>query len=155
FADVHNGRVRFDAMDRPGAACRMRAGATVVRVIHDPADSGARTPAIVTYHRAGRLQSVRARTVIWAGSSLTGQQFWSHLPGGYRAAWERFPRSRMLAVNVALDNWRALYRLGYTACFWEGGFGCTANIRAPMYVGSYRPPLDPDQPIVLTMYVPF
>src|ERR1700691_3198612 len=66
-----------------------------------------------------------------------------------------FPRSPMLVVNVALDNWRALYKLGYTACSWRGGFGVTANLRAPMYIGSYRPPLDPDQPIVFTFYVPF
>jgi len=35
----------------------------------------------------------------------------------------------MLVANVALDNWRFLYKMGYTACSWRGGFGFTANIR--------------------------
>jgi len=68
---------------------------------------------------------------------------------------ESFPRSPMLVVNVALDNWRALYKLGYTVCTWRGGFGFTGNLRAPMYVGDYRPSIDPDQPTLFTMYVPF
>src|SRR5262249_5511156 len=70
-------------------------------------------------------------------------------------AMDAFHRSPILVVNVALDNWRALYKLGYSACSWRGGFGCTANLRAPMYVGDYRPTLDPDDPTVLTFYVPF
>ncbi len=61
----------------------------------------------------------------------------------------------MLSVNVALDNWRFLYDLGYTACSWRGGFGFTANMRPNMYVGDYRPPLDPDHPNLFTFYVPF
>jgi spermidine dehydrogenase len=158
FAEVHNGRIRLEAMDRPGIPCRMRAGATVIRLVHDPEAMKGSKPATITYLKAGKLQSVRGRTVIWAGSSWTGQHAVQNLPPEYRTAAASFPRSPMLVANVALDNWRALYRLGYTACFWEGGeggFGCTANIRAPMYLGDYRPPLDPDQPIVLTFYVPF
>jgi spermidine dehydrogenase len=58
-------------------------------------------------------------------------------------------------TNVALTNWRFLYRLGFTACKWSGGFGFGCNIRKPMYVGDYRPPLHPDKPTVLTFYVSF
>jgi len=56
---------------------------------------------------------------------------------------------------VALTNWRFLYELGITACRWSGGFGFSCNIRQPMTVGDYQPPLAPDQPIVLSFYVPF
>jgi len=78
-----------------------------------------------------------------------------HLPDDYRLATESFTRAPMLIVNVALNNWRFLYKLGYTACSWRGGFGYTANMVAPMYVGNYRPRLDPDSPFLLTFYVPF
>ena len=155
FADVHNGRIRFDAMDRPNTPCRMRAGATVVRLVHDPDSQGAAEPATITYVKDGKLFSVRARTMIWAGACWTAKYAIQHLPDEYRTAMASFPRSPMLVVNVALDNWRALYKLGYTACSWRGGFGYTANLRAPMYVGDYRPPLDPDQPTIFTFYVPF
>ncbi len=153
FADVHNGRIRFEALDRPNIPCRMRAGATVVRLVHDPDHPSA--GATITYARGGTLQSIAARTVIWAAASWSGKHAVERLPEDYRAAMDRFPRSPMLVVNVALDNWRALYRLGYTACSWRGGFGYTGNLRAPMYVGDYRPPLDPDQPTLFTLYVPF
>jgi spermidine dehydrogenase len=65
---------------------------------------------------------------------------------------EGFPRAPILCVNVALDNWRALYKLGYSSMSWRGGFGFTASLRAPMHIGDFRPPLDPDQPTVLTFY---
>jgi spermidine dehydrogenase len=153
FADFHNGCIRFEAMDQPGVPCRMRAGATVVQLVQDLADQ--KKPATITYVKNGQLFSVQARTVIWAAASWSGKHVVQHLPDDYRTAMESFPRSPMLVVNVALDNWRALYKLGYSACSWRGGFGFTANIRAPMYVGDYRPPLDPDQPTVFTFYVPF
>ena len=153
FADVHNGRIRFEALDRPNIPCRMRAGATVVRLLHDPDTPG--SSATITYTRDGTLSSITARTVIWAAACWSGKHAVVRLPDAYRAAMDRFPRSPMLVVNVALDNWRALYQLGYTACSWRGGFGYTGNLRAPMYVGDYRPPLDPDQPTLFTLYVPF
>jgi hypothetical protein len=53
FADVHNGRIRFEAMDRPNAPCRMRAGATVVHVAHDPEKKGA--PAVISYVKDEKL----------------------------------------------------------------------------------------------------
>ena len=37
----------------------------------------------------------------------------------------------------------------------EGGFGYTCNIRNPMQVGGYQPPLDPEQPTILSFYTPF
>lgn len=153
FADMHNGRIRFDELDRPGDACRMRAGATVVRVEHDP--DARRKSATITYLKDGKLFSVSARTVIYAGASWTGKRVITRLPPAYRAAMESFHRSPILVVNVALDNWRALYELGYSVCTWSTGFGFNGNIRAPMCVGDYRPPLDPDEPTLFTMYVPF
>jgi spermidine dehydrogenase len=153
FADVHNGPIQFGAMDRPGDPCRMRAGATVVRVEFDR--SGAQGPAVVTYAKAGSLASVKARTLIWAGASWSAKHVIQGLPEDYRSAMESFPRSPMLIANVALDNWRALYQMGYTCCSWRGGFGYSGNIRAPMHVGDYRPPFDPDEPTLFTFYVPF
>jgi spermidine dehydrogenase len=155
FPEVHNGRIRFDMMDRPNTPCRMRGGATVVHLDHDPQRAGAQTPATLTYVKGGKLYSVKARAVIWSGASFTAKHAVKNLPDDYRSAMDHFPRSPMLSVNVALDNWRFLYDMGYTACSWRGGFGFTANIRPNMYVGDYRPPLDPDKPNLFTFYVPF
>ncbi len=70
----------------------------------------------------------------------------------------QFVHAPFLVANVALTNWRFLHKLGITAAIWdrgEGDFGYTCNVRNPMQVGSYRPPLDPDQPTILTFYTPF
>ena len=155
FPDVHNGRIRFDMMDRPNTPCRLRAGAMVVRLDQDPTAPERAELATVTYAKGGKLYSVRAHAVIWAGASFTAKHAMQNLPEEYREAMDNFPRSPMLSVNVALDNWRFLYKLGYSGCSWRGGFGFTANIRPNMYVGDYRPPLDPDQPNIFTFYVPF
>lgn len=152
FPDFYLGKFRPEAMDRATNPCRMRPGSTVVRVISDPDRKG---PATVVYARDGKLYSVLARTVIWAGASWSAKYAVQNLPQDYRVAMESFTRAPMLIANVALDNWRFLYKLGYTACSWRGGFGYTANIVSPMYVGDYRPRLDPDSPALLTFYVPF
>ena len=152
FAEIHNGRIRFDALDRPSAPVRMRTGATVVRLVHD---ADGHEPATVTYAREGNLHTVRGRAVIWAAANWTAKHAIQQLPDEYRTAMSEFPRAPMLVANVALDNWRFLYKLGYTACSWRGGFGFTCNLRPNMHVGDYHPVLDPDQPNILTFYVPF
>jgi spermidine dehydrogenase len=152
FAQVHNGAYRFDALDRPDQPVRIRVGSTVVALENAAQTSG--KPVTVTYVSNGRLLSVEARSAVMASASWTSRRILSGLPDTYREALSNFPRSPMLVVNVGLTNWRFLYNLGYTACSWRGGFGFTANIRPNMYIGSYRPPLDPDQPNVMTFYVP-
>ena len=156
FVDIYSGRMRFEAMDQPDIPCRMRTSATVVRVLHDPEARSSSDPATVIYAKNGKLFSVRAKTVIWAGASFTGRHAIQNLPADYLTAMDSFPRAPMLIANVALNNWRFLYKLGYTACSWRGGhFGYTANMVLPMHVGDYRPRLDPDSPAILSFYTPF
>ena len=76
------------------------------------------------------------------------------LPEGHRQAYDRFRHSSVLVANVALTNWRFLQRLGTAACMWTGGFGFAANIRRPMVVGGRSQPLNPDEPVMMTFYVP-
>jgi spermidine dehydrogenase len=46
-------------------------------------------------------------------------------------------------------------RLGVTSCLYTGGeFGFSCNIRRPMVLPDYAPPLDPTKPTVLTFYAP-
>jgi spermidine dehydrogenase len=58
-------------------------------------------------------------------------------------------------ANVALTNWRFLYKLGITGGRWFNGLGYTANIRQQMTIGHYAPRLHPDSPNVMTFYIPF
>jgi spermidine dehydrogenase len=70
--------------------------------------------------------------------------------------YEEFQYAPALIANVALHNWRFLYRLGAPAVRWmdDGSmFGYCANIRRNMVVGDYNPPLHPDKPTLLTFYM--
>jgi spermidine dehydrogenase len=155
FPEIYHGAFRYEMMDRQNDPCRMRTGATVVRVTQDPESRSAATPVTITYAKNGKLYSVQAKTVIWAGAVWSAKHAIQNVPEDSRMAMESFPRGSMLVANVALKNWRFLYKLGYTACSWRGGFGYTCNMVAPMYVGDYRPRLDPDSPMILSFYVPF
>lgn len=157
FEDIITGHIVLDALDRTGQPLRVRLRSTVLSVEHagDPASSG--TVRIV-YSRQGRLHGIRARAVIMATGGWMNRYVVRDMPPEYRAAYGQFVHAPFLVANVALTNWRFLYRLGITAAIWdrgEGDFGFTCNIRNPMQVGSYRPPLDQEQPTILSFYTPF
>jgi spermidine dehydrogenase len=154
FEDIQNRPVRWAALDKPDNRVRFRAGASVLRVQHegDPAKS---EHVLVTYLRDGKAFRLKAGAVVAATGSYSARRIVQGLPAGHRDAFAQMTFAPMLIVNVALTNWRFLYHLGYTACRWFEGFGFSCNIRRPMVVGEYSPPLHPDKPIVLTFYVSF
>jgi spermidine dehydrogenase len=160
FEDIITGRINLDALDpidRPGQPLRMRLRSTVVSVEHDGASASSGGVKVV-YARDGRLRGIRCRAVIMATGGWMNLYVVRDLPPAYREAYRQFVHAPFLVANVALTNWRFLHRLGITAAIWDrgaGDFGYTCNIRNPMQVGGYQPPLDPDQPTILTFYTPF
>lgn len=157
FEDIITGAVHLGALDRPGQPLRMRLDATVVAVRHE-GDPGAAGTVRIIYRRDGRFHAVRAQAVIMATGGWINLHVVRDLPPEYQAAYRQFVHAPILVANVALTNWRFLHRLGITAAIWEqgeGGFGYTCNIRNPMQVGDYQPPLDPEQPTILSFYTPF
>lgn len=154
FDDILNRPFRFEAFDRQESPVRLRLGALAVRVEHDgPAERAEQV--LVTYVKEGKIYRAKARGVVMANGSWVTRRIVPDLPEDYKAAYRQFSRSPLLVVNVAVTNWRFLHKLGITACRWFEGFGFSCNIRRPMTVGSYRPPLDPDKPALITFYVPF
>ncbi|MEJ8568639.1 NAD(P)-binding protein [Elongatibacter sediminis] len=157
FEDIITGGIRLDALDRPGQPVRIRLDSTAVHVAHagspDQADH-----VTVTYSQQGRLRAVRARAVVMASGAWINRYVVADLPEAHQEATARFRHAPFLVANVALTNWRFLERLGISAAIWNSGeheFGITCNIRQPMHVGEYRPPLHPDRPTVLSFYTPF
>ena len=138
----------FDALDRSGAPTRLRLGATAIDVRHE--GDGVR----VTYLRDGRAERVRARAVAIAASGQMARRIVADMPETVRANYARFHHGPVLVVNVALNNWRFLHRLGIGAGRWYDGFGFVGSIRAPMKVGRLTAPHHPDLPTVMTFYVP-
>lgn len=151
FAGILNGPLQFDAFDRPGSPTRIRVGATVIQASNRPDG----TVEVLYVTDGDRVHRTVGRGVVLAGGQWVSQYLAADLPDTYRQAFNDFVRAPMLVVNVALRRWRFMYDLGITAASYRDQFGFCCNIRQPMIVGDYQPPLHPDKPIVLTFYVPF
>jgi spermidine dehydrogenase len=148
FTDVLNRPVDFAVLGRKDAPTRIRLNATVIRVEHQ--GSGV----AVVYEKDGKLYRARARAAVVASAGWVNRHTIADLPGDIHAAYDEFQYAPAMSVNVALTNWRFLYKLEAPAVrYFNGGFGWSCNIRQNMIAGSYHPPLHPDQPTVLTFYL--
>ena len=147
-------RVRTAALDRPRNATRIRDGATVVRVEHlgDPSTA---SHVAVTYASGGRLFRVRARRVVMAGGTWTTKHVVGDLPTAHREAFATFHRSPCLMANVAVRNWRFLYKMGMSGCRWFGGLGDYLTVRKMATVAGQPATFGPDSPTFLTIKVLF
>jgi spermidine dehydrogenase len=149
LADVLEGPVDREALDRGDNPVRIRSSATVVRVEH-----GAGGDVDVTYVLGEELHRLKAKGVVMASGGWINRRVIRDLPEDYLRAYDGFRHSAVLVANVALENWRFLAKLGIAAGIWSAGFGFSGNIRRPMVVGNVRPRFHPDEPTVLTFYVP-
>jgi len=146
--------VTFRALDRAGQPTRLRLNATVVRVEHagDPASA---PHAVITYVKGRRLYTIRARSVVMAGGSWTTKHIVHDLPASHRDAYAQFYRSPCLMANIAVRNWRWLYKMGLSGCRWFGGLGDYLSVRKMALIGNEPPTISPDSPTVLTIKVLF
>ena len=148
FADVLNNSVNFAALDRADAPTRIRLNSTVIRVEHGAGGVTA------IYEKDGKLYRVRAPKAVVASAGWINRHLLADAPADLRSAYGEFVYAPALSVNVALTNWRFLYKLNAPAVrYFDGDFGWSCNIRRPMVAGAFHPPLDPEQPIVLTFYM--
>jgi spermidine dehydrogenase len=151
---VWQNRVNFRALDRAGQPTRIRLSSTVVRVEH--AGNPATAPhVVVTYVKGGRLYKVKARSVVMAGGCWTTKRIVHDLPASHREAYAQFYRSPCLMANIAVRNWRFLYKMGISGCRWFEGLGNYLSVRRMALVGDQNPTISPDSPTVLTIKVLF
>ena len=152
---VCRGRVNFHALDQSGKQLRSRLGSTVVRVEHDGPSEKSRF-VHVTYTRDGKVYRLKARGVVMAGGSWTTKNVVIDLPSEQRDAYAQFFRSPCMLVNVALRNWRFLYKLGIAGGFWFGdGLGGYGAVRTLPAFSTNDKTFGPDSPIVMTIKVLF
>ena len=152
-AAVTSSSVDFSKLDRAGAPVRIRLGSTVIDVRHegDPATAG---HVVATYVRDGTIRKVRAKAVVMASGGWVNRNIVTDLPEAHAAAYKEFHNGPILTANVALRNWRFFDKLGFTAARWFEGLGWQVCVRRNVSFGSTKP-LTPDDPIVLTFYIPF
>jgi spermidine dehydrogenase len=154
MADVCRSPVDFAALDRPGQASRIRLRATAIAAQHEGEPQGSRSVRIV-YAQDGKFYGVRARSVIMAGGSWTTKHIVKNLPEAHRQAYAQFYRAPCLMANVAVRNWRFLYKLGISECQWFEGIGNYFALRKMATFGPVSPSVSPDSPVVLTLKILF
>lgn len=152
--EVCNGRVNFSALDQDGAAARVRLGATAVWVEHDGDPAKAEFVSII-YAQGKQLYRVKARTAVMAGGCWTTKHIVRDLPAAQRDAYAQFYRSPCLMANVALRNWRFLYKMGISGCRWFDGIGNYTEVRRTALMGADSPGIGPDSPVVLNLKILF
>jgi spermidine dehydrogenase len=150
---IWKGRVRFPALDRAGQDVRMRLGSMVVRVEHDggPARS---EQTLVTYLKGAKTHRIRGRAVVMAGGGWATRRAVGDLPASHHDAYATFSYSAFLVANVAVRNWRFLHKLGLSGGRWFEGFGHWTEVRTLPKFAASSTTVGPDQPTVLTFYVP-
>jgi spermidine dehydrogenase len=149
---VSRNAVNFSKLDVAGAQARIRLSSTVVSVQHD-ADAAKSTAVRIVYIKGGSLYAVNARSVVMAGGSWTTKHIVKDLPETHRKAYAQFYRSPCMMANVALRNWRFLYKMGITGCRWFEGIGNYLEVRKLALTGVEDPKISPDSPVVLTLKV--
>jgi spermidine dehydrogenase len=150
--EVCRNRVNFAAVDVPEAATRVRLSATAIHVAHQ-GDPGKSDSVTIVYLKEGRLYKVKARSVVMAGGSWTTRHIVKDLPETHRNAYAQFYRSACMMANVAVRNWRFLYKMGMSGCRWFEGIGNYMEVRKLALTGLEDPTIGPDSPIVLTLKV--
>jgi spermidine dehydrogenase len=152
--EICRGGVRLNALDRKKQATRIRLDTTVVSVKHQGEPGTARAVEIL-YTRGGKLYRVLAKTVVMANGSWTTKHVVRDLPAACREAYAQFYRAPCLMANVAVRNWKFLYKLGLTECQWFEGIGNYLTMRKMATLGTDPAALSPDSPVVLTLKILF
>ena len=149
---VCQNRVDFSALDAAGTAVRVRLTSTVVQVEHE-GEPGKADTVLIAYSKQGKLYRVRARSVVMAGGCWTTKHIVKDLPQDQSEAYAQFYRSPCMMMNVAVRNWRFLYKMGMSGCRWFEGVGNYMEVRKLALTGLESPTIGPDSPIVLSLKV--
>jgi len=155
LAGVYRGRIDFSALDKPGQAVRIRLGSTVAGVKHEGGEPGNSRAVSVMYTQGGKAYSVKARAVVMANGSWTTKHIVLDLDSARRDAYNQFRRSPCMIVNVALRNWRFLYKMGIAGGYWFDGMGVYGAVRTVPTFATDIKAIGPDSPVVLTLKVLF
>lgn len=149
---VCRNNIDFQVLDRPGQPTRIRLDSTTVWVKHE-GDPSASNLVTVAYTRGGKVYRLKARSVVMAGGCWTSKLIVRGLPSAHRQAYDQFYRSPCMIANVALRNWRFLYKLGISGCRWFEGLGSFTAVRKVPRFSTDQKTIGPDSPVVLTLKV--
>jgi spermidine dehydrogenase len=146
--------VDFSALDQVGQPVRIRLDSTAVRVEHIGEPRKSELVSVI-YSQGGRLHRVKAKTAIMAGGGWMTKHVVRDLDEKRRNAYDQFYYSPYLVANMAVRNWRFLYKLGISSAAWFEGFGNSVHVHKSPKFGVDLPAVGPDLPAALSFFVDF
>jgi spermidine dehydrogenase len=149
---VTSNGVNFSALDDSEASARVRLSSTVVAVQHE-GEAGKSKFVTIVYLKDSKLYRLKARSAVMAGGSWTTKHIVRDLPETHRKGYAQFYRSPCMMANVAVKNWRFLYKMGMTGCRWFEGIGNYTEVCKMALVGGEDSTITPDSPIVLNLKI--
>jgi spermidine dehydrogenase len=149
-ADAVTARANYARLDEPGSRVRLRLNSTALRVVNE---GDARTPrgVAVTYVRAGKLYTARARDCVLAGWNIMIPFLCPELPQRQKDALHSLVKTPLVYTSVAIRHWRAFAALGLRQAFAPGGYHTSVRLNPTVDIGSYRSSRSPDEPNLLWM----
>jgi spermidine dehydrogenase len=141
--DVVTARARYERLDRPENAVRIRLGSTAVNV------SQAAGGAEITYVRGGAVERVHSGHVILACYNNIIPHLCPDMDEMQRAALAYPEKIPLVVMNIALRNWRAIAASGFGEVYTPGGFLVGMGLDFPVSIGGYHFSASPEEPVVL------
>jgi spermidine dehydrogenase len=138
-------RANYAALDRDGATTRIRLNSTVVDMRHSPT----RKSVDVVYVRDGATHRVRGRHAIMAGYLAMAPYLCAEMTEPQKEAVRFFTKIPLVYGNVALRNWRAFEKAGYSRVYSPTAFYEHLSLDFPVSMGGYEFSPTPDDPIIL------
>jgi spermidine dehydrogenase len=148
--DIVTARVAYGQLDRPGHAVRLRLNSTVLRARH-LGDAAAPAAVEITYLRAGRAYTARARGAVLACYNMMIPYLCPELPEPQKAALHQLVKTPLVYTSVALRDWQAFERLKLYRVYAPGSYHTYLHLNAHVNVGAYRSATSPRDPILVHM----
>jgi spermidine dehydrogenase len=148
--DVVTSVVKYDELDDPDCAVRIRLKSTVVQVQHEgPIHKSEQVS--VAYVRDGKLQKVHAQHCVLACYNMMIPYLCPELPAAQKQALHSLVKTPLVYTHVAIRNWTVFEKLGIHQVVAPGSYHTYVALDFPVSLGQYRFPADPGEPTVLFM----
>jgi spermidine dehydrogenase len=149
-SDVILAKADYAKLDQSGSPVRIRLNSTAVRVKH-LGDAGSAKEVEVTYARADKSHTVRAKNAILACWHVVIPYICEELPDPQKEALASAQKVPLLYTNVALRNWKSFEKVGANSIYAPGMYHSSVNLDLPVSIGGYECARKPEEPIVVHM----
>ena len=147
--DVVTARARYEKLDQPSAAVRIRLNSTVVRARNAGEGNGGDVE--IVYTQGKRLFSVRAKHCVLACWNMMIPYICPELPEKQKEALHYLVKVPLVYTTVALRNWTSFKNLGVSNVYSPGCYHPSVSLNPVVNIGDYRSSKKPEEPLLLRL----